>query len=191
MSEERERLENEKLRAETKKLETEVANARSARLRGWITATSVVVGIVFTMFQIYEVTSNVALKEQQLSMESRVRSHQLFLGILPMMSGFQSLHEEWDAAAEDWLIDTRERYGDVTVVGAYGSAAALACQFADLRLPAEVALAFQISVQEKDIGARTMLERIRGDCDTGWDSLTDEELQAWFDAIRSPDYHEM
>jgi hypothetical protein len=156
--------------------------------RAWVTVLSIVAGIVFTVVQIYEVTKNIALRDEQLAMESRIRSQQLFLDILPKMSGFKSIRDRWDDKAKKFVDESRDREGDVTMIGAYASAVALGCRFEDLRLPAQAALSFQLVVQPKDIGAETLLGRLQEGCADGWDSMNQAEMEKWVEIIRSPDY---
>ncbi len=183
----REALELEKLRAEILKLDRESKAANGAPLRAWITSLSVVAGVLFTIYQVKEVAANIVHKERQLWMESRIRSHQLFLGIVPRMSGVESLTDEFD---KDGVQVKREKksFGGVTQAGAYSSAVALACEFPELRLPAEAALTFQLTVQPKDVSAETMLERITGGCEVGYDRMTDAERDRWRKIVNSKEY---
>lgn len=186
--EQRTRLDAEKIQAEIRKLDQETEAMRGQARRAWVTVLSIVAGVVFTVFQIYEVTRNIALREEQLAMESRIRSQQLFLDILPKMSGFKSIKDRWDDEADDYVIDSRDREGDLTIVGAYASAVALGCRFEDLRLPAQAALFFQRVVQPKDIGAETLHKRLQEGCADGWDGMNEAEMKRWVEIIRSPDY---
>lgn len=181
-------LELEKLRAEIRKLDSEAKVADGTRLRAWITVLSVLAGIVFTLYQVKEVAANIANKEEQLLMESRIRSHQIFLDIVPRMSGIQSTTEERDGSGA-LTKKRRTTFGDVTQAGAYASAVALGCQFDNLRLPAEAALTFQLTLQPLDISASTMLKRITDGCQIGsYTVITDEEREEWKQVVNSPAY---
>jgi len=180
---EREQLELEKLRAEINKLESEAIEARGAQVRGWITAVSISVGIIVTVFQLYRTLSDISLNNRQLAMESQIRSHQLFLNeVLDRMSGIKTVHNRVNKKGLLQL-EGNETYGNVTQVGSYGSATALACEFPNLRFPAEVALAYQHSAHPQDIGAATMLKRLQAKCPPGWDSMTNEEQNSWFETM--------
>ena len=181
---EKELLEHKKLRAEINKLESDVSVARGAQIRGWITAVSISAAIIATVFQVFQTLSDIAVKNRQLAMESQIRSHQLFLNeVLDRMSGIKTIHYK---ANENGILkmESREMYGDVTWVGSYGSATALACEFPNLRFPAEVALTFQLAAQPKDFSAAAMLTRLKENCPHGWNSITNDEQKSWFKNLK-------
>ena len=181
---EKAKLERDKLRAEIDKLESDVSAARGSQIRAWITAVSVSFGIVVTVFQVYQTLADIAMKNRQLAMESQIQSHQLFLNqVLDRMSGIKSVHNKVN---EEGVLEleSNETYGDVTQAGSYGAATALACEFSNLRFPAEVALTFQVAVQPKDIVAATMLERLNKQCPPGWNAMTGDERSSWIESIK-------
>lgn len=177
--EEKEQLEKNKIEAEIRKLESDISLTHGAKIRGWITTVSVSVGIVVTVFQVYQTLSDISLKNRQLAMESGIRSHQVFLNdVLDRMSGIKSVRNKVD---KDGVLklDSNETYGDTTQVGSYGAATALACDFQNLRLPAEAALTYQVAKYPKDKGAMTMLKRLKEKCPPGWDTIADDEKVFW------------
>jgi hypothetical protein len=173
--------ETRKLEAEARKLESETAAARSAQWRAWIVSLSVVVGIGVSAIGVYNTLSEIAFKNRQLGLESQVQSNEMFLNqVLDRMSGIKVVHSEVDNTTGQLVLKSRDNYGDVIQVGAYGAAVSLACLFDNLRLAAQTALTFQLAVQPKDIAARDMLRRIDDGCPSGWDRLTEVERSEWF-----------
>jgi hypothetical protein len=173
-------LETGKLAAEIQKLQDETIAVRSAHLRGWIVSLSIVAGIGVSVVGIYKSLTEIAFNNRQLGLETQVRSHEIFLNqVLDRMSGIKVIHQELNDDGQ-MVPKTRDSYGDVIQVGAYGSAVSLACRFEDLRLPALSALTAQLAMQPTDLGAEAMLRRIEQGCPMGWDRLTDQEKTAWF-----------
>lgn len=181
-------LETERIQAEIRKLNQETEASRSSARRAWVAVLSLISGVIFTVFQIYEVSHNMSLRDKQLAIESQIRSQQLFLNILPKMSGFKSIKDRWDDENQKFVIESREREGNVTIIGAYAAAVALGCRFEDLRLPAQAALFFQLVKQPKDISAKTLQKRLHEGCAEGWEVMTDDEMESWSKAIKSPEY---
>lgn len=170
-----------KLEAETRKLESEVVAARSAQWRAWLVSLSVVAGIGVSAIGIYNTLSEIAFRNRQLGLEAQVQSSEIFLNqVLDRMSGIKVVRSEIDAKTGQLALKSRDNYGDIIQVGAYGAAVSLACQFDNLRLAAQTALTFQLGVQPKDIAARDMLRRIEDGCPAGWDRLTTQERTNWF-----------
>ncbi len=179
-----EQLERRKIEAEIEKLQCEANSARDAQRRGWLTTLSISAGILVSCVTGYQALSDIGLKNRQLAMESQIRSHQVFLNeVLDRMSGIKTIYDKVDDSGTLHL-DRRERFGDVTQVGAYGAAAALACTFPNLSFPAEAAFSFQIAAQPKDHGASTILRRLKEGCPKGWDRLTGEEFKLWLEQAR-------
>ena len=100
--------------------------------------------------------------------------------VLDRMSGIKVIHSEFDSNKGRLILKSRDNYGDVIQVGSYGAAVALACQFDNLRLAAQTALTFQLAQQPRDIAARDMLQRLENGCPPGWDRLTPQEKNEWF-----------
>ena len=156
--------ETKKLQAEVNKLQNEASLIQSKKVRAWIMVVSVAVGIIVSSVGIYKSMSEIASKNKQLSMESTIRSHQIFLNhVLDRMSGIQTDTEELNSDG-NLMIVKRERFGGTTQVGAYAAALALACEFKNLRLPAEEALKWQVETTSGDKTAAVMLERLKNGC---------------------------
>ena len=187
VSTESESLSNKKLEAETRKLEAEArklesdtAAARGAQWRAWLVSMSVVVGIGVSAAGIYNTLSEIAYRNRQLALASQVQSNEIFLNqVLDRMSGIKVVRSEVDPKTGQLALKSRDNYGDIIQVGAYGAAVSLACRFDNLRLTAQAALTFQLAAWPEDVAARDMLRRLDTGCPAGWDRLTDQERGDW------------
>lgn len=105
---------------------------------------------------IYQSLAEIGYKNRQLGLQAEVQSHQIFLNeVLDRLSGMTVVRYE---TRPDGVLAlaSREQYGDVTTLGAYGAAIALACKFDNLILPAQSAFTFQLAAHPDDVGARDM-----------------------------------
>ncbi|MFX0199644.1 MAG: hypothetical protein ACFFCW_26270 [Candidatus Hodarchaeota archaeon] len=139
----REELERIKLQREIAKIETEIRSLHTARVRAWVTALSVAVGIIVSAIGLYQTLKEIRHKDRQLAMEAQIRSHEIFLNqVLDRISGIKT--EYWElrkVGKDEKLVNVKdERYGGTTMVGAYAAAVSLAKEFPALRGPAKEAL---------------------------------------------------
>jgi hypothetical protein len=162
----KEEWELKKIQAEVDKLHKEAKLINGNKVRAWITVFSVAFGIIVSTIGGYKTLAEIAANNKQQAMEAQIRSHQIFLNhVLDRMSGTKVDYSEYTSAGLKLI--KRESYGGTTQVGAYAAAISLACEFENLRLPAEQALSFQIATAPKDNSARMMLEIYRQKCKPG------------------------
>ena len=139
-----------KLKVEVKKIENEISLLQSNKIRAWITVLSVSVGILVSAFSIYKTLAEIDSKNKQLVMESKIRTHQLFLdNVLEKMSGIKTTYRELDSKGKLRVVKS-ERYGGTAQFGSYVSAYALSCEFPHLRFITMETLKFQLEQVPED-----------------------------------------
>ena len=142
----RDELERIKLQSEIAKIDMETRSLRSTQMRAWLTALSVVIGIIVSTFGLYETLTEMRHKDRQLAMEAQVRSHEIFLNqVLDRMSGIKTAYWELRKVGDkEKMVNVNAvRFGGTTMVGAYAAAVSLAKAFPDLQGPTVEALRYQ------------------------------------------------
>jgi len=134
---------------------------QSSKIRAWITVISVSVGILVSIFGLYKTLADIDAKNRQLRMESRIRTHQLYLDkILDKMSSFKTLYKELDEEGRLHVVKS-ESYGATVQVGSYAAAYTLACEFPNLKFETIKALEYQAGREKTDIWAKEMLDKLK------------------------------
>jgi len=150
-----------KLKAEVQKIENEISLLQSSKIRAWITVISVSVGILVSVFSLYKTLADIDAKNRQLRMESRIRTHQLFLAyVLDGMSGVKKSYKERDENGYLKVVK-QELNGPTAQVGSYSVALSLSCEFPNLRFATIKTLEYQVSMVERDIWAKETLEKLK------------------------------
>lgn len=153
-----------KIQAEILKLEWETKLLKDGRIRSWLMLLSILFGIGVSVASIYSALEEVALKNKQQAMEATIRSHEIFLNnVLDRMSGIKVDYQELNENNQLYT-SKREKFGGTTQVGAYYAAIALACEFANLKIPAKNALEWQVFIAPTDTAAPAALKEIKEKC---------------------------
>ncbi len=89
-------LEIRKFEREIDLLELNLKKQRRIDWRGWITAVSIVAGILISTFGIYKTLLEVQVKDKQLTIESELRTKELFLTLLQRIMGGRKVTRHYD-----------------------------------------------------------------------------------------------
>ncbi len=89
-------LEIRKIEREIELLELNLKKQRRIDWRGWITSGSIAVGILVSTFGVYETLLEVRVKDKQLTIESELRTKELFLTLLNRIMGGRKVTRHYD-----------------------------------------------------------------------------------------------
>jgi len=151
-------LENIKLEKEIEKLDAEIKSLKSSQWRAWLISFSILVGVIVSIFGLLQALSEINQKNQQLTIESQIRSHEILITqVLDKFSGVRISHLERDPQGK-MIEKMLEMWTPTVQRTAYAAAVSLAKKFPDLKPIVVVALTEQLATIDEPIAQKYLTE---------------------------------
>ena len=125
-------LEIWKLEREIKLVELNLANQQRIDWRGWLTAVSITLGILVSTFSVYQTLLEVRVKDKQLTIESELRTKELYLTLLQRITGGRGITQHFDQSGTLVAVDKQIHRRD-NQLASYDFAIALGKDFPSLQ----------------------------------------------------------